>query len=68
MGKVCLIEISALVQRRVQVGVQDMRTGRMVVDRPFMEMICDIERGWVWRSIFEIDHDDLKKVRGIVFE
>lgn len=36
-----------------------MRVRRVVVGRPFVEMICDIERGWVRGRVFEINYDDL---------
>lgn len=57
MGQVGSIEISALAQRRVQVGIENMGVRRVVISRPFMEMIRNIERGWVRGCVFEI-HDD----------
>ena len=31
----------------------------MVVGCPLMEVVRDIERGWVWGSVLKVDNDDL---------
>jgi hypothetical protein len=34
----------------------------MVVGCPLVEVVRDVEGGWVWRSVLKVDNDDLLTV------
>jgi hypothetical protein len=54
------VEITALLTRWIQFRVENMRSGRVVIARPFQEVIGDVKCGWIERGILEIDNDDLR--------
>jgi hypothetical protein len=59
MLQVGAIEIASLFVRWVSRWIQEMRGGRVVIRRPFVEVVSDIESSWVDSSVFEIHHEYL---------
>ena len=58
------VEVPALVEGRVPSRVKDVWDGAVVVRRPLVEVVGDIERGRVRRGVLEVDDDDLRAANG----
>lgn len=57
---VCVVEVAALLERRVALFLE--KPGfilRKIAGGPFVEVIGDLKRRWVRRSVLEVDDDDL---------
>ena len=63
VGEVGAVEVLALCERRVAGRVEEVWDGPVVVRRPLVEVVRDVERGRVRRRVFEIDDDDLRGAR-----
>ena len=59
VGEVRVVKVEPLFSCGITQRVQEVRDVGMVVGCPFVEVVGDIERRWVWRSIFEVHDNDL---------
>lgn len=53
------VEVAARVERGVLGVVEEVRRVAVVVGRPLMEVVSEVEGGRVWRGVFEVDDDNL---------
>lgn len=55
------VEVVALGGRGVARGVEGVRRAAVVVGRPLVEVVRDVERSGIRRRVFKVDDDDLAR-------
>lgn len=54
-----MVKVKPLVPCWVSQGVKEVRCVRVVVRRPFLEVVRDVKGCRVWGGVFEVYDDDL---------
>ena len=60
--KIGPVKVVSLCGRRILGGVKEVRIITVVVGRPFMKVVRDVESCGIGASIFKVDHNDLDLV------
>lgn len=63
MREIRSVKIIALFLGRVPRRIEDMRCLAVIIRRPLVEMVCDIESSRVGRRIFKIYDNNLSNMR-----
>jgi len=53
------VEVPPLIEGGIASRIEDVRRRTMIIRGPLQKVIRNIERGWVWASVLEIDNNYL---------